>query len=278
MLGHIGAYSGKALTFQDDALNGLRGIISRWPFFSYYGIPFALDGPPFASETASRELLEVGFLRCLVWIKHESTEPSPGRAGALFPSWSWACSRCSVYFREPRYTLVDTMLPRAEPRNDPLLSALEEDPAGRGALPETSPYLELETTVIKLRFRSSNTNSRNFITTGVLCRCHQTASRGNGGTPETCGHGGREADWTRATFDEKQSMEIITQKKWDCALLFTGPSYRDPTYLQRTFLIIEWEGTIAYRVGYIQIQDDVVSQFDVAMRDAPQERMRITLG
>jgi hypothetical protein len=90
--------------------------------------------------------------------------------------------------------------------------------------------------------------------------------------------------WAYAEFDDKLPLEVITETRWDCALLFTdhNPS-RTPVWQrlpvsQRAFLIIEWKGAVAYRVGRIDIRDDRWSKFDTVMKDVPQETRRITLG
>ncbi|KAK4035348.1 heterokaryon incompatibility protein-domain-containing protein, partial [Parachaetomium inaequale] len=38
LLSHIQHYSPRRLTFQTDRLSAFRGILSRWPFYSYFGI------------------------------------------------------------------------------------------------------------------------------------------------------------------------------------------------------------------------------------------------
>jgi len=76
---HIREYSGRSLTFDSDALNAFRGIISTVSTFAYYGLPFL------ETQTA-----DSAFARALVW---RSTGYSPSgqriRRREGYPTWSW---------------------------------------------------------------------------------------------------------------------------------------------------------------------------------------------
>jgi hypothetical protein len=82
-----------------------------------------------------------------------------------------------------------------------------------------------------------------------------------------------QADWWQdAVFLEHFEVESEQyrdrlKRDWDCVLLF------DSMLGQQCLMIIEWQGDTAYRVGNLQIQDDMA----IALSDLPSTRKRIRI-
>jgi hypothetical protein len=170
-----------------------------------------------------------------------------------------------------------------------LSGRLEPDPTITNThsriLPELVPELQLETLVIQLRFQ--HLDHRLADGAVALCHCHPSSEHGGSILPgvgmlplpapmsDTPGPG-----WAYACFDGdlEPPRETITQRPWDCVFLFTGPGQRDAALRQRAFLIVEWKGRMAYRVGRMLIRDNPLYRFETVMRNAPQEVKLITLG
>jgi hypothetical protein len=112
LLTHIQAFSDRKLSFQSDRLNALRGILSRWPFYSYYGVPFAADAALGTVPTASTSShYQLGFLHTIFWSPPSSH--CSRNTGLGFPSWSWASWPEKVWFEPPEHVQGDVCLPMA---------------------------------------------------------------------------------------------------------------------------------------------------------------------
>jgi hypothetical protein len=128
--GHIEMFSARELTFDSDRLNALRGILSRSPVCSYYGIPFGVD--PWRPDDTAR--LELGFLRSLSWV---TILPS-NKSGPAFPSWSWASRLGPVSFGHLETFRVKVRLPKAKIEIPRLDSTVQGGVVGERILPELS--------------------------------------------------------------------------------------------------------------------------------------------
>ncbi|KNG46199.1 tol protein [Stemphylium lycopersici] len=86
---HVRAFSGRDLTHEEDRLDAFRGMLSRSPFQSYFGIPVAPCND--AYQLKLRQEFDFGFARGLLWVprKPRPSDPEP-RRNKHFPSWSWA--------------------------------------------------------------------------------------------------------------------------------------------------------------------------------------------
>ncbi|KAK3293906.1 heterokaryon incompatibility protein-domain-containing protein [Chaetomium fimeti] len=141
LLDHITVFSGRSLTFQSDALNAFRGILSRWPFYSYYGIPFAVDQPADVSQPLHSAQHQLGFLRALFWSRPVWTRQ---RKPPGFPSWSWASSSDGVAFHSLK---GDVHLPMAKIDVEDIIRNIADDAPAERILAELSPELHLETLI-----------------------------------------------------------------------------------------------------------------------------------
>lgn len=89
---HITGYTARIPTYQDDAPDAFRGILTRSPFHSYYGIPIAPSDGSKVLETSKD--FNIGFARGLYWFPRvPSTLLS---RHSKFPSWSWTGWKGSV--------------------------------------------------------------------------------------------------------------------------------------------------------------------------------------
>ena len=87
----IGNYSRRSLTYDEDALSGILGILKRFeearvPIYHFWGIPII---PPHHWGRSPRFLktkgnIECGFANALLWHHQNPSRRRPG-----FPSWSW---------------------------------------------------------------------------------------------------------------------------------------------------------------------------------------------
>jgi Heterokaryon incompatibility protein (HET) len=144
---HIREYSSRSLTFDSDALNAFRGIMSASSTFAYYGLPI-LD--PQGADSA--------FARALVW-RSTGRAPDGGRSRRRegYPTWSWASLLGQI-----DYSLAYSPLGRGpsffvENPDQTLVSVkdlLHDAQSGtEKSIPERSRYLRIESYVIKLRLR-----------------------------------------------------------------------------------------------------------------------------
>jgi hypothetical protein len=271
LLDHIHSYSTRTLTYQSDGLNALRGILSRWPFHSYYGTPFGTDQAFDVADPLNSREHQLGFLRSLLW-RCRYDAPRKSRPG--FPSWSWVSSQEGAVLDPP---VGDVRLPMARILVDRLPHALEHGAAPERMLPELSPELHLETLVVRLRFQA---HPEGHGQVGILCRCHPAAAHEVGDAPQEIKRFLDESRMAVAIFTDEISRETIAQTTWDCALLYTSPLWSSTPVPQlhiRAFLILGWKGAVAYRVGILQINDDPRTQFEVLLQDLPHEQRVITL-
>jgi hypothetical protein len=91
-------YTGRNLGDQADALNALRGILSRYPYQSFWGIRIQMLS--YRVEDHTSENMNAGFASGLSWEPGQTISPDPttkiqwSRADLTrrkgFPSWSWA--------------------------------------------------------------------------------------------------------------------------------------------------------------------------------------------
>jgi hypothetical protein len=125
--GHIEMFSARELTFDSDRLNALRGILSRSPVCSYYGIPFGVD--PWRPDDTAR--LELGFLRSLSWV---TILPS-NKSGPAFPSWSWASRLGPVSFGHLETFRVKVRLRKPRSRSLGWTRPCKAVSSGRGSCP-----------------------------------------------------------------------------------------------------------------------------------------------
>jgi hypothetical protein len=93
-------YTGRELSYETDALKAVSGVLRRLkdsnrPTFSLSGLPFNLDGKYSTEKVAISQPGNVLGL-ALAWL-HRPEVKDPERR-SMFPSWSWAGWKGSVYW------------------------------------------------------------------------------------------------------------------------------------------------------------------------------------
>lgn len=88
---HIARYMKRSLTYQHDALNAFKGILSRCSFHSYWGVPLITSQKEPSDETTS--VSTSAFLLGLGWQVSRGTGQPSGTVQIsrynTMPSWSW---------------------------------------------------------------------------------------------------------------------------------------------------------------------------------------------
>jgi hypothetical protein len=98
-------YSSRRLTYEEDAIDAFRGILSTLDAPSYYGIPVWDSNKPVPRQ------VEIGFLYGLLWYadrRPESNNPEGKRK--RFPSWSWASTPSPIGYLSSQMMFDATIL------------------------------------------------------------------------------------------------------------------------------------------------------------------------
>jgi hypothetical protein len=254
---HVTEYSGRVLTYEADKLNAFRGVLSRIPFYTFYGVPMALDDDN--SSIYDWRSSNIGIARGLWW----SPVHQPLRRIRQFPSWSWAgwqgvVQYCSGFDAESRHqeklepivgSLFDTRfwLEDSE-RNQTTFQEVAQSLSGTKLLPELSYSLVIEAKVFQFRFEQWHLDE------DLICECHRKRLHEDNCFPLPVYKGSfvpREV-WGYVVFfeldrAEPDALERILTTTWDCVLLFEDATYHC------SLLIIEWHGDVASRVGNLQV-------------------------
>ncbi|KAK3347614.1 heterokaryon incompatibility protein-domain-containing protein [Neurospora tetraspora] len=265
----IEGYGRRQLSFQADALDAFRGLLSRVSIVTYWGIP-AYDLPQshrgsFVLDGSEADAL---FLQCLFWIPlHTATRTQYLGRREGFPSWSWLGWRTPVTFawHYPKYDIDAMMLPtvKVEDENGALLSLVDviessgTEMERSRALPERTTYLWLEGLVLTLGFqRGSRRDGRpfRFCLNHPLGYSDPPCEMRDSCKQRTYASGGLLARHNQIEFRLEamgpiEIYERILERTWDCILLFT----RDPSELY--FLILDEGDDAAYCVGTLCVGD-----------------------
>jgi hypothetical protein len=278
---HVTQYTGRNLTYEMDIMNAFRGLLAKSQFHNYYGIPIAASD---WEEAKSPEDFDYGFARGLFWMPNYS-----GHGGRIslsrrenFPSWSWVGWKGVAMFpggggaisgfgREAlmeidkstfssRFWIIDKHGKRFTLAR---LCALE---FAQRLVPEISNYIEIESWVLQFRFEPSSWSDSEF----NICSCDPDSTH-TGGSITLMLEG--------ATFCEKpltKNDELYTKivsQSWSCVFLYKSlgcsPIFQD----LHNFLILEWHGEVAQRVGSINVRggSEILGRL-------PRKRQRIMLG
>jgi hypothetical protein len=275
---HVKEYSGRSFKYDSDILNALRGLLTRLPFYTYYGIPIARYDEP--RQLQSKDCFNIGFARGLFWLPKYISNISATRTSLSrrtgFPSWSWVgwkgqVDYCSNYgphgIDNGQFMKIDTN--RFDTKfwvenTDMRLFELEELANSLNdsrLIPELSPYLVIDAKTFRFRFQPT---ARKDMTVCV-CRCHYDSLHQG-----VLDHAGI---WDCAIFFA-QPNEVndyyyrMINETWDCVLL-----YEDAITSIRNLIIIEWIQGVAYQVGVLPLRDPSDTLISVPFR-----RQRIRLG
>lgn len=264
MFRHFEQFSSRDLTYEGDAFDAIRGLLSRCPFYTYYGVLLQKCGE--SLEDTSQQSrhrttsLPVEFFQSL-WF---SFEPSEGnfevRRRPEFPSWSWLgwkaqkgtsynsninpslsnqensdyrLERKAIFWAEDQngahVQLMDLLPSSTTP------SASSSDNSTR-IIPELSTYLWVENMVLQLQFQENHEKWPEYPDEGYLrVKFENDGVRGR----VDLVHRPR-------TRDDPVYQRLVTEA-WDCLLLCC-------TFFDMNFLVLEWsDNNTAYRVGTLKL-------------------------
>ncbi|CAO2651670.1 Nn.00g042400.m01.CDS01 [Neocucurbitaria sp. VM-36] len=270
-MNHVAGYSGRALTYEADILDAFRGILSRAPFYTYYGIPIAPQDHP--SHLGDVHSFNIGFARGLFWSPHWSSIPN-GRINLTrrpgFPSWSWVGWKGKAMYYDTYWSVIgdgEKFMFVNKNRFDTSfwledidgkrfnLQELALSAVDTKVLPELSCHLIMVASVFRLRFQRDDQ-----VLGACACHCYDPLSREGGVTWRNS------ALFFQNPVGPSDLTARINTETWDCVLLF------ESTGGVRNLLIIDWTGEVAHQVGILSIRD-----FLHEFSGLPFERRRILL-
>lgn len=293
-LRHFEQFSTRDLTYEGDALDAIRGLLSRCPFYTYYGVllqRYFYDDEPSppkkdtSLESSSRHkqratTLPVEFFQSLWFFFEPSENNFEVRRRPEFPSWSW------LGWKAPKgvnYSKINPSLSNeedseyrlerkatfwAEGRDgahvqlvDLLLS--QSSASSKRIIQELSPYLCVENMVLQLQFQELEHHEKrpDYLDEGYLRVKFE--SDGIGGWVDLV-HRPR-------TRDEPLYQRLVTET-WDCLLLCC-------TFFDMKFLVLEWSACMnAYsRVGTLNLNASE-EQYKALLERVPHSVRKIRLG
>jgi hypothetical protein len=254
---HIGGYSGKVLTNEEDKLNAFRGLLSRSRVYSFYGIPMVTTSTEVAKQpnpTESNTDFDRAFAIGLFWTPSERSF----RRIPQFPSWTWAGWNGSVIYHPSEREFIEVIqhivkfweasevastprfwLQNTEGGSLATLQEVATSLTDTKVIPELSYSLVIDAIVLQVLIRQTPT--------GNYLACvfkHQRVKTGKGGKSVL------ERHWGNAVFLEEPPTLRRLDKTWDAILLFgnTSGSF--------SMLIIEYEDDVACRVGHVTSKDN----------------------
>jgi hypothetical protein len=258
---HITEYSGRSLTYETDGLNAFRGILSRSPIHSFYGIPIDPDNQYGCTD------YNVGFAKGLWWTPRDRHL----RRRSLFPTWTWVgwtgaveyCSEHGIrfHYRTPHLMEVQRGGLRAQfilEDSDGRLATIEDvigSLNGTKLIPELQYSLLMDAVVFQFRLQKKPSWNGSDV---CVCKCHPNSTHEG-----TITYG--PLIWGTVNFFEEQPADRIFTEFWDCVVLF------ESTLDYYSLMVVTYIGDVAYRVGNLQ------SNKGVDWPDIPRQKRRIRM-
>ncbi|KAF1833535.1 seven-hairpin glycosidase [Decorospora gaudefroyi] len=247
---HIAEFSGRCLTYQGDALDAFRGLLTRSLFFTYYGVPIAPAANTHHSEHP--EVFDFAMARGLNW-KPTILNTTQGARSTFarrreFPSWSWAgwvgpVDYPSSFFVVPEPEVCDIKF-WVEDENKKLSSLfhIASSLQKTRMIPEQSHVLVVDAHLFRVRFKEDVTEDgymRDYWCYPALTEGEQVESW----------HPDRDK---KASFFENpdRTTELfhrIVSETWDGMVLWTRGRY---AHLR----ILDWVGDVAHVIGHAQLR------------------------
>lgn len=281
----IGEFTGRQLSFQSDALDAVRGLLSRVPVLTYWGIPVYdfSENSKGVSDFNSTEANAI-FLRCLFWRPDDRGKDAEylGRREG-FPSWSWLGWRLPVTWIlwecldiDYRYNYATVKVEDA----DGILLSISDLVELFGAeversrmLPERTTYLWLEGFVLTLGFQPFGNRHG-----GDICFCFNHAL-GWSDCPclmnGSCAPSRLDSSFIEVSFrlNVKGSEEIwrtTLAKKWSCLWIYSS----------HLFLILDEGYDAAHCVGTLCLWNLTVdgNLLEELKTKVPHEYRKVRIG
>ena len=283
---HFEQFSKRALTCEGDALDAIRGLLSRCPFYTYYGMLLQrYESPETTSQSSHGATLPVQFFQSLWFSFGPPDNNFEVRRRPGFPSWSWLGWKAQDgidYNRNINPSVKNTAdepyrLQRkasfwAEDHNGTLIQLADLLPSPNPSvsssdstriIPELSAYLWVENTVLQLQFQ--------YIRDKHPVYSEKEGYLGIKFEKENV-KGSVDLVHRPRTQDDPLYQRLVTET-WDC-LLLCCTSY----YMQ--FLVLEWSDTIdttAYRVGTLTLYASS-DRYQALLERVPHSVRKIRLG
>ncbi|KPI45708.1 uncharacterized protein AB675_546 [Cyphellophora attinorum] len=281
----VGQYTARALTYEQDSLNACRGVLARSTYRTYWGVPIIQELRSDAVQMAVD--VETGLALGLCWRGPNDWSPSYDRGHAHwlepkwtlfdkvspwfgrrvgFPSWSWAGWSGTAVFpllaRSLDWRLIDGDKPAfwLEGQDDGKPQTSFEiafhDTQHSKIMPETSPYLWLNATVVRCRIGCKPPGFEILHPDPDITRKFEI----NWAAVEIC-----KGLWQDPAFQERLKAEI-----WDGILLFTI-QYEIQDYQRHCIMLIDQKDDHYERIGIAWLKA-------IDLPDLPTSRKWIRLG
>lgn len=292
VLHHLERYSTRHLTNEEDALDALRGLMTRIPFRTYYGLVLGKEVSEKEREVQEqywdRKTMPVEFFLSLCFaFKYRQSGDCAIRRRHGFPSWSWLgwkavkgvsyvnydqdCTEgiTSELHMQERATFwaedsAGYHLPMTDLRPSTPLAISVPFSGNPRVIPELSTYLWVESMVLQLRFHEVDR---------YVVGDHFYADV----TLQNWVRGRVVSVYMSENYDDPQFQRLLTEV-WDCLLLYRTPANLSQRRYAWTFLMLEWSGDTAYRVGTFTILEKTKEEYEAFLQSVPHSVRKIRLG
>jgi Heterokaryon incompatibility protein (HET) len=277
---HVTQYTGRQLTYEKDALDAFRGVLSRSQFHNYYGIPIGLTESP--RRVNDHEELDLGFAQGLYWLpkaKDGLLWTSLSRR-SWFPTWSWVGWQGSVEYPDEdgaasssRYELImadrknfDTKFWVEKGNGQRVtLGELCRSTAQTKSIIELSRYLIVEAWVVQLWFQPGFFGGARL----TICHCHpQTTHKGALKWEDR----GDEVILCEQPTEKGEFYDRLITQLWSCVLIFCGSDEHGGLH---NLMVIDRLGGLTHRIGAITLRSGKGGEF---WESLPKTRQSVRLA
>jgi hypothetical protein len=226
-LRHLVQYKSRQLSYEDDSLNALKGLLARSPFHSLWGVPILSE----LEMGFQPGRVNMAFAVALWWrpsINKIDRTRLPTRRRPGFPSWSWTGWAGEIQSsiledlefdpRGIRVPIPDVPCFWIERKAGELVS-LEQlchstTHTTQKIIPETSHTLLIEAWTTKIQLQRLPSQSRGR---AGVCACHPNSRHDDDSTPYYKYH---EVMFCESSTDNARFEDRLFDTLWDCILLF----------------------------------------------------------
>ncbi|KAK3392569.1 heterokaryon incompatibility protein-domain-containing protein [Sordaria brevicollis] len=294
---HINKFCQRTLSCETDMLDAIRGLLSRSPWYTYYGMIVHKYQTAKEKLKWNRKPDPMTFITSLYFnFRPRGAHLSNVTRRAGLPSWSWVGWKApagvdmamhglnsfddKAYFGklevEDKDGSLITMLDLLASHTRDLSSPRRES----RVIPELSRYIWIENVVIQVGFHLGGKYSHFYLVR--FCLCHPFPKKDRSPVirqpwwekpPYECpgGQTGTRFDHGCTKANDPMFVRMLTES-WHCLLLG-----RDEW--ESCFLILDWseDRSTAYRVGTLSIKC-TDEEWEELLRRVPNERRKVRLG
>ncbi len=259
---HIKEYTSRSLSYPTDGLRAFQGMLARLDHYSYWGVPFV-------SHDKTQDLLQRGraeytraFLKGMWWtcvgpIRGESVIARR----AELPTWCWAslvgeisCPDTLYYWNErrDRRPTAAVLVEGFDGSLNDIFSLLESNVGQGRVVKNRTRYLQVTAFVARVTVELNQATSPGSYY-GAMVKLDSSKTF--------------RASISIDMFTDASLMARLEQDSWD--VLALSARYE--------WLVLEWEGTTAYRVGKMSLYS-MYAETQVQEVNLPGEIKTIRLG